>query len=32
MKTEGIFRKAAAMEKLDELQIHISMGNYFYLT
>jgi len=32
MKTEGIFRKAASLDKLDEIHIHLTMGNFFYLT
>ena len=32
LKTEGLFRIAASLDKIDELQVHISMGNYFYLT
>ena len=32
IKTEGIFRKGASMDKLDEIQLHISVGNYYYLT
>lgn len=32
LKTEGLFRKAAQATKLDELQMHMSMGNYYYLT
>ena len=32
LKTEGLFRKAAQTIKLDELQMHMSMGNYYYLT
>jgi hypothetical protein len=32
MRTEGLFRKAASMDKLDEMHIHMSMGNYYYLT
>ena len=32
MKTEGLFRIAASLDKLDELQVHLTMGNYYYLT
>jgi hypothetical protein len=32
LKTEGLFRVAASVDKIDELQVHISMGNFFYLT
>ena len=32
VKTEGLFRVAASLDKIDELQVHISMGNYYYLT
>lgn len=32
LKTEGIFRLSGALDKIEELQIHISMGNYYYLT
>lgn len=32
MKTEGLFRIAASLDKLDELQVHVTMGNYYYLT
>jgi hypothetical protein len=32
LKTEGIFRKAASVEKIDELHIHLTMGNYYYLS
>ena len=32
MKTEGLFRKAASLDKLDELHIHLTMGNFYYLT
>lgn len=31
LKTEGLFRVAASLDKIDELQTHISMGNYSYL-
>ena len=31
-KTEGIFRIACTSDKLDELETHLIMGNYFYLT
>ena len=32
LRTEGLFRKAASLDKLDELQVHLSMGNYYYMT
>ena len=32
MKTEGLFRIAASLDKLDELLVHVTMGNYYYLT
>ena len=32
MKTEGLFRIAASLDKIDELQVHLTMGNYYYLT
>jgi hypothetical protein len=31
LKTEGLFRIAASLDKLDELQVHMVMGNYYYL-
>ena len=32
LKTEGLFRIAASLDKIDELQLHVTMGNYYYLT
>ena len=32
LKTEGLFRLAGDIEKIEELSIHMSMGNYFFLT
>lgn len=32
MKTEGLFRIAASMDRIDELQIHLQLGNYYILT
>jgi hypothetical protein len=32
LKTDGIFRVAASQDKIEELQIHISTGNYSYIT
>lgn len=32
LKTEGLFRIAASLDKIDELQVHMTMGNYSYLT
>lgn len=32
LETEGVFRKAASIDKLDELHIHMTLGNYYYLT
>jgi RhoGAP domain len=32
LKTEGLFRIAASLDKIDELQMHVIMGNYFFLT
>ena len=31
LKTEGLFRVAASVDKIDELQVHMQMGNYYYL-
>eukprot|EP00347_Sterkiella_histriomuscorum_P023598 403334044 len=31
LKTEGLFRIAASLDKLDTLQIHLQMGNYYIL-
>jgi hypothetical protein len=31
LKTEGLFRIAASLDKIDEMQVHLSMGNYSYL-
>lgn len=32
LKTEGLFRVAASLDKIDELQIHLQLGNYYILT
>lgn len=32
LKTEGLFRIAASLDKVDELQVHVAMGNYSYLS
>lgn len=31
MKTEGLFRISASLDRVDDLQIHIQMGNYYKL-
>lgn len=31
LKTEGLFRIAASLDKIDEMQVHLTMGNYSYL-
>lgn len=32
MRSPGLFLVGGALDKMDELQIHLTMGNYFYLT
>lgn len=29
METEGLFRVVCSQTQLDELQVHLSMGNYY---
>lgn len=31
LKTEGLFRIAASVDKMDELQVHMQFGNYYIL-
>jgi hypothetical protein len=32
LKTQGLFILGGALDKIEELQVHMSMGDYFYLT
>ena len=32
LETEGIFRITSSIDKIDELQLNMIMGNYYYLT
>ena len=32
LKLEGLFRKNGAIDRVEELQMHIAMGNYYFLT
>lgn len=32
LETEGIFRISGCSDMVEELQIHLSMGNNYYLT
>lgn len=32
MRIEGLFRVAASVDKLDELSIHMQMGNYYIMS
>lgn len=31
-KTEGLFRVCGAIDAIEELQVHLTLGNYYYLT
>jgi hypothetical protein len=31
LETQFIFRMNGAIDKIEELQVHLSMGNYYYL-
>lgn len=32
LRAEGLFRVAASVDKLDELTIHLQMGNYYIMS
>lgn len=32
LKTEGLFRIAASLDKIDRLQMHLQNGNYYIMT